>query len=273
MSELLYIEQYRKSGLRFTPKSNVDMQQLPIELIALFEKYERDGFRLFALDLKNLKNLPDDLLVLILEITARLRRHGGDLHIDNLHYRLLEDMLVFNPKKYLTLATKEAAAQPETEAEPNVPPQAGAPADAASFFSKIESIDIPYNEDDLYKACDFVTTRAAEMGFDENDLSRIKIAVYEACLNAIQHTRKMNPGDKVTVEVEVGRRSLQVNVYDRGIGFNPEKTREYDVTEAAQHRKTGGMGLHIIRRAMDEVDYQMDNLSGNRLVMIKHLKK
>ncbi|MBN1466452.1 ATP-binding protein, partial [candidate division KSB1 bacterium] len=118
----------------------------------------------------------------------------------------------------------------------------------------------------------FVTARAKAIGFGENDLSRIKIAVYEACLNAIQHTRKMNPGDKVVVEVESRARTLVVNVYDRGIGFDPDKTHDYDVTDAASHRKTGGMGLHIIRRAMDEVNYQMDTLNGNKLIMVKHLK-
>ncbi len=270
MNEFVQIERFRNNGLKFIPLPNVSDFQLPIALVSLFEKYEKDGFRFFAIDLKNMQRLSDDFIVLLLEMTARLRRRGGDLTVMNLHYTLLEDMLTFNAKKYLAVAKDEATAPAPRQVGADIP-QAEKKLNPKPIGKTVNRIEIPYNEDDVYKACDFVLSHASTMGFPETEASRIKIAVYEACLNAIQHSRKMSPGDKVSIEVETLENKLQINIYDRGTGFDPEKTNEYDVTEAASHRKTGGMGLHIIRRAMDEVNYEVDRLNGNKLIMIKYL--
>jgi anti-sigma regulatory factor (Ser/Thr protein kinase) len=273
MNEFIQIERFRKNGLKLVPQANISEFQLPIELISLFEKYEKDGFRFFALDLKNMKKLSHELIVLMLEMTARLRRRGGDLTVMNLHYDILEDLLTFNPKDFLAVAQDEMSAEKSSRAEKSSSQTTVKGRPSVKPISKIVNrIEIPYNEDDVYKACDFVLAHAANMGFPETEASRIKIAVYEACLNAIQHSRKMNPGDKVSIEVETIDNKLQINVYDRGTGFDPEKTNDYDVTEAASHRKTGGMGLHIIRRAMDEVNYEVDQLNGNKLVMVKYMR-
>jgi anti-sigma regulatory factor (Ser/Thr protein kinase) len=45
----------------------------------------------------------------------------------------------------------------------------------------------------------------------------------------------------------------------------------YDVHEVMDKRRSGGFGLHIIRRSMDSVEYHPDALEGNRLVMVKKL--
>ncbi len=269
MNELVHIERFRKNGLKFIPQAQVSEFQLPIELVSLFEKYEKDGFRFFALDLQNMHNLSDDLVVLMLEMTARLRRRGGDLTIMNLHYTILEDVLTFNAKNYLAIAKNNVL--PGSQKLNQVSSRQKPDKKTAATSKIVNRIEIPYNEDDVYKVCEFVLSHAANLGFAKAEASRIKIAVYEACLNAIQHSRKMNPGDKVSIEVETLDNKLQINVYDRGSGFDPQKTNDYDVTEAASHRKTGGMGLHIIRRAMDEVNYKVDRLNGNKLIMIKYL--
>jgi anti-sigma regulatory factor (Ser/Thr protein kinase) len=275
MNEFVHIERFRKNGVKLIPVKNVSTFQLPIELVTIFEKYDKEGCRFFALDLIYVTELSDGLIVAMLEMTSRLRRRGGDLTIFNLQYSQLEDLLTFNPKKYLAIAengnSDQSAVRPQLAHSRPRRQAASSKKARAKLPKRINRIEIPYNEDDVYKVCDFVLAQANAMGFSQNELSRIKIAVYEACLNAIQHTRKMSPGDNVTIEVETAGDKLQINVYDRGLGFKPDNTHDYDVTEAASNRKTGGMGLHIIRRAMDEVDYHIDRINGNKLIMIKHL--
>ena len=123
---------------------------------------------------------------------------------------------------------------------------------------------------------ELVAAKAAEtlgkaLGMDQTRVEAVSVAVVEACLNAIQHTQKTNINEKIIVEVETIEDALQINIYDRGRGFYVDEARDYDVTEAASHRKTGGMGLHIIRKAMDKVDYEIDPINGNKLVMLKYL--
>lgn len=266
--------------IKFQLKKTGTSEQLIKSVMIAFNKFEKKA-NFFIFDLVYLKELTVSLVVLLFEITARLRRRNGDLFIINLNRHALEDLLTFNPKTYLSTAESEHDIYtkinrnkiynntiPSMDAlekvpfkEPDKPQQPVA----------TKSIEIPYQEEALYKACDFVTFQAQQLGFTGKETSRIKIAVYEACLNAIEHSRHSNPDAKIRIDVERNIEFLKIVVYDHGQGFQVENTRDYDVTEAASHRKTGGMGLHIIRKAMDNVSYKIDHINGNKLVMIKYL--
>ena len=280
MSTLVKITKFRKNGLKFTPSGQGQKYDLPIELTVLFEKNEKNGFRVFALDLVHVPNFTEEMAVLLIETTARLRRRGGDLLVFNLHAKVTEDLALFSPQAYLSIARPASApakyeplddAEEEFSAKDFV--EKTAQFKTNGLRKEVSEIQIAYREDQVYKACDFVVSEAEKMGFSANEVSRIKIAVYEACLNAVQHTNKSGIDDSMTVEVERMSDVMQINVHDHGRGFRVDNTQDYDVTEAASHRKTGGMGLHIIRKAMDKIEYQMDPIKGNKLVMIKHLIK
>jgi serine/threonine-protein kinase RsbW len=280
MNSLVQIAKFRKNGLKFIPTGQGEKYDLPIELTVLFEQNEKNGFRVFAIDLVHVPHLTEEMAALFIETTARLRRRGGDLLIFNLHSNLEEDLALFNPQAYLSIA-RSVSAPPEFEPKEaeQVEKKVESPvtslktAVSSGLHKEISEMEISFREDQVYKACDFVIEEAESMGFPESEISRIKIAVYEACLNAVQHSNKAGNDENMLVQVEKMGDMMQINVYDRGHGFHVDNTQDYDVTEAASHRKTGGMGLHIIRKAMDKVDYQMNPISGNKLMMIKYLKK
>jgi len=278
MNTLVQIDKFRKNGIKFTPTGKGRNFELEIELTTLFERNERSGIRVFALDLVHVPSLSEELAVLLIEATARLRRRGGDLYLYNLHSRLQEDFNLFNPIAYLSIA-RPVSAPPHFESMDSEDvrgaggPEMKSTPTSAGLRKQVSEIVIPFQEDQVYKACDFVVKKAQEFGFPERELSRMKIAVYEACLNAVQHSNNAGQDANMIVEVETIGDMMQINVHDRGRGFQVDRAQEYDVTEAASHRKTGGMGLHIIRKAMDSVDYKMDSLRGNKLIMIKYLKR
>jgi serine/threonine-protein kinase RsbW len=107
------------------------------------------------------------------------------------------------------------------------------------------------------------------LGFSENEVNKIKLAVYEACLNVVEHAYHSDPTKSVRIAVYQTPQKMEIQVIDQGDGF--EATHEsFDVMAAAAARQTGGMGLHIIRRSMDEVSYERNTAEGNKLIMIKH---
>ena len=125
----------------------------------------------------------------------------------------------------------------------------------------------------LYSICDFVTTFAEKAGFNAKDVGKIKIAVYEACLNTIEHAYHSRPDNWMDIWVEYDNNKFEILVQDYGISFVGPNTKDYDVLAAMDHRKTGGFGLYIIRRSMDEVDYESRGSRGNCLRMVKYLKQ
>jgi len=123
----------------------------------------------------------------------------------------------------------------------------------------------------LYRLCDFVTAHAFAAGVSEKDIAKMKIAVYEACLNVIEHAYHSRADEWIDLHVHYSPAHFTIIIQDNGLGFEMKPPKDYDVQEVIDERRSGGFGLHIIRRAMDSVEYLPDVVKGNRLVMIKKL--
>lgn len=93
----------------------------------------------------------------------------------------------------------------------------------------------------------------ARLGFARDTLEEVKLAVVEACLNALEH----GSGD-VVVEV-VGHPNgegsrIEVVVTDHGPGFEPQKVPAPHLEAKLHGNRKRGWGLELMRHLMDHVD-------------------
>lgn len=142
----------------------------------------------------------------------------------------------------------------------------------ATYLAKKQHLRVKSIANNLYSICDFVTDYAEKAGFDTKEVGKTKIAVYEASLNVIEHAYRSNPENWIDVWVEFVDDKLIIEIKDYGFGFEGFSNKNYDVHSAMNKEQTGGFGLYIIRRSMDEVEYVPDKTNGNRLKMVKYLK-
>lgn len=306
-SELVRVEPQPDGTVRITPSGTLEDISLLPAVLAAFETEFRKRVLHFVFDLGALAALPPGWVALLFELTARSRRRGGELCVVNLQRRAQGDLLNFQPEHYLCLeGLDEISSRPaadgsealhsqgvvpaaerggqESRFRPTpvveraggderrtAPASAAAAAGAEMQAAAAETIEIPSRVDSLYRLCDFVLAIAARAGFGESDLSRIKISVYEGSLNAIEHAYHSDPTRQVRVSVRFTHDRMVIEIIDWGDGFNVRSEESFDATAAAAARRTGGMGLHIIRRSMDLVHYVRDARQGNRLILEKLL--
>ncbi len=275
--DLLKIEFLAEGIVRLVPGGNIEDISLLPAVLSAFEKELRKQHIHFVFDARELPFLPPSWIVLIYEMTARARRRGGNLCVINLLERALNDLNHFHPDSYLCFEENEL--MPAVHGAPfGVPEEAAAEAQMAvqnrgrQDEDSVGEVQIPSRVDMLYRACDFVLEIAQKMGFPESELSKIKISVYEGCLNAIEHAYHSDPTHVVKVQVSYNRVRLIIRIIDHGDGFEVRSDAEFDAAAAAAARKTGGMGLHIIRRSMDSVHYVRNRELGNMLIMEKRLQ-
>ena len=95
----------------------------------------------------------------------------------------------------------------------------------------------------------------------------IQLAVNEAAVNAIKHAHGGSPHDQVKVIFSLFPGRLEIDIYDRGEGFDLAAVPEPDLEEPHE----GGYGLMIIKELMDEVSYHRDPVRGNQLHLVKYL--
>jgi len=110
------------------------------------------------------------------------------------------------------------------------------------------------------------------MAYDIDAIEDIKVAVGEACTNAIEHGCPSSPAAQVImVCCDLKDEGLEITVKDPGKGFDP-------ATATRQHRQgtavltERGLGMLLIESLMDEVHFDSIPGNGTQVRMLKRLR-
>lgn len=99
----------------------------------------------------------------------------------------------------------------------------------------------------------------AELGVAEGDATAVEICLVEAVNNAIEHAYGGRPGSRVEVAVELVGDELSIEIRDTGLALPRGLLDEAQSVEHPLHDPDAlperGMGLAILKEAMDEVSY------------------
>jgi len=114
------------------------------------------------------------------------------------------------------------------------------------------------------------TAVAESMKMSPDRIDEVRMAVVEACINAIEHSHAHEREVRVTFEVlgEKDPEKLRITVRDTGIGFVPEAMGEPRIEDKLKSQRKRGWGLKIIRGLMDEVEIH-SGAEGTTVVMSK----
>jgi len=143
--------------------------------------------------------------------------------------------------------------------------------------NKIFRIKLPSETANLDIIRKFVSGIAENLGFSDDDIYKIELAVDEACSNVIKHAyrnMKNNRKEKIIdITVKIKPKQLEIIVADKGKGFHPEKLREPKIEEYMKKMKRGGLGIYLMKSMMDEVKFKIKPGVRNEVKLIKYFNK
>jgi serine/threonine-protein kinase RsbW len=142
-----------------------------------------------------------------------------------------------------------------------------------AHFEKSFTLQVPSSTENLALIREFVSAIGEQAGFDEKDVMRLQLAVDEACANVIEHAYDLEATHEVTIRALIDDDVIRFEVIDRGKGFDPARIQEQDIDALIRDRRSGGLGLRLIRSIMDDVQYQIVPGEKNELRLVKKLKK
>lgn len=140
-------------------------------------------------------------------------------------------------------------------------------------FEKSFTLHVPSSTENLALIRDFVGNIGAKAGFDENEISKITLAVDEAVANVIEHAYGSDATREVTIRAVLDDDAVRFDIIDNGRGFDPGLIKQKDLEQLVKERRSGGLGLRLIRTVMDDVQYQIKPGEKNELRMVKKLKR
>ena len=135
------------------------------------------------------------------------------------------------------------------------------------------SLQVPSSTENLAMIREFVNGVGARAGMAAADVAKLELAVDEACANVIEHAYGPEVTKEVSVRATLDEDSVQIDIIDTGKGFDPTEIPQKNLEELAAERKSGGLGMRLMKKLMDEVHYEIIPGQKNELRMIKRLKK
>ena len=110
---------------------------------------------------------------------------------------------------------------------------------------------------------------ASRMSFSVEEIEDIKIAISEACTNAIHHAYKAVDDAKVTINILVYPDQLEIFVKDDGVGFDTSIIGTPKQQENSEANMSLGLGLTFVESLMDETEFNSTIGKGSVIRMIK----
>jgi serine/threonine-protein kinase RsbW len=140
-------------------------------------------------------------------------------------------------------------------------------------FERTFQLHVPSSTENLSMIRDFVGSIGERAGFSKGEVVKLEVAVDEACANVIEHAYGSDTTREVTVKATIDSNAVQIRVVDTGLGFDPTSVADADLDSLIRQRKSGGLGMRLIKSLMDEVHYEIVPGQKNELAMTKLRKK
>ncbi len=135
------------------------------------------------------------------------------------------------------------------------------------------SLKVPCSKAKLKTIRSFVDETLNQYSISDVDLNMLVLAVDEICANLIVHT--YSPDETVEcIELHINveeNEGITFEIVDRNNeGFNIINYKEPMLKELVQSRRKGGLGLMLVKRIMDDVQFK-SNGKGNICRLFKRI--
>jgi len=267
-SQIAIVESIHSNAVKIQLRSDIESNQQIEELQSLFHNHLCGGVSQIVFDMIHVEQPGGQLIAMLISQTAKARRWCGDIKVINLSDTARSYFSLFTPLTYLSIGTEEVRDEGVNS---------GAFSDFASttvldFQENVpESLHIPADVDSLNQVLDFIQNLAQKTNLPGREISKLKIAVYEVCINIIEHGYQYRPDESISIQALWKDEQLRIRLTDSGQAFDFDNAKPYNVQEAFEEKRKGGFGLHIIRSSVDDITYRSDPVHGNELVLIMYL--
>lgn len=102
----------------------------------------------------------------------------------------------------------------------------------------------------------FVEEIGEDLQLSPSLVMNLNLVLEEAVSNIILYAYPKKMDQDISVEVQKTEDSLIFIITDNGVPFDPTQVTEADVTLSAEERPIGGLGIFLIKKIMNEVEYQ-----------------
>lgn len=125
----------------------------------------------------------------------------------------------------------------------------------------MKEITIDAITNNVEKVVDFVNAELESIDCPIKAQMQIDVAIDEVFANIASYAYGDNTGvATISIDIDMAASLVTIKFVDSGIPYNPLEKDDPDVTLSADDREVGGLGIFLVKKTMDSVEYEyIDN--------------
>ena len=109
-------------------------------------------------------------------------------------------------------------------------------------------------KEELDNVINFINNEV-EKDVDKKTLMKIDVVIEEIFVNIASYAYKEDEKGFVDISIKNENNKIIISFEDMGVPFNPLLKENPDVTLSAENREPGGLGIYMMKKMMDNVEY------------------
>jgi serine/threonine-protein kinase RsbW len=131
------------------------------------------------------------------------------------------------------------------------------------------SIRVNCTKKNLKLIRDFVTEYLHALALSDILMNQVVLAVDEICANLIIHANQEDPNKFICLQINQQEEVLIFEISDNGVPFSRKEYQEPNIEEHIRIGKKGGVGIALVNRIMDKVEF---TTNGTKNICVLHKK-
>ena len=137
---------------------------------------------------------------------------------------------------------------------------------------KFYSFELKNDQSELERLCHNCEEIGQSIGISDKSMFEMNLALDELFTNIISYGFQDHQEHIIKVSITVEGDQLQMRIEDDGVPFNPLDSETPDIQCGIEDCKIGGLGIHLIKKLMDDIQYQRV-ADKNILVLRRKIRK
>ncbi len=136
----------------------------------------------------------------------------------------------------------------------------------------VKTLTVPAALGELTKVQDFVEENVELLSASSAELMQTLLSVEEIFVNIASYAYGDKEGDATILLKILDPKGIEITFIDKGVYYDPLKKIDPDITAKAEDRAIGGLGIFLVKKNMDELEYKYED-GKNQFTMRKYFKE
>ncbi len=133
----------------------------------------------------------------------------------------------------------------------------------------MDKLIVESTKDNLKEVLSFIDAKLEAIQCPIKAQMKIDVAVEEIFINIASYAYGNEVGNaEIILDINDSNTKATITFVDEGIPYNPLEKDDPDTTLSADERQIGGLGIFIVKKSMDSIEYK--NQEGKNILTISY---